>query len=91
MEDFVRSEGIIRRIIVGVNPKDGMSFTHGQAMGALTISNIIKDKNYFYKFGKMRFLIYVTKERYTEESLWKEVIDMPVTIEYDSKSDVRLV
>lgn len=76
--------GVIRRIIIGMNPKDGMSFTAGQAMGPLTICDIIKDKNYFYKFGKIRFLIYVMKAK-GGKILWKEFIDMPLTVEYDTQ------
>ena len=83
--------GVIRRIIIGVNPKDGMSFSVHQAMGQLMICDIIKDKNYFYKFGKIRFLIYVVKGVSAEKLLWKEFIDMPVTIEYDTQQNINLV
>lgn len=85
------ASGVIRRIIIGMNPKDGMSFSTGQGMGQLVITDIIKDKNYFYKFGKIRFLIYVTKGAAVEKILWKEFIDMPTMIEYDSQIDMKLV
>ncbi len=83
--------GVIRKIIIGLAPKDGMSFSVGQIMGGFTVTDIIKDKNYFYKFGKIRFLIYVRRGGALEQVLWKEVSDMPVIVEYDTENVEKLV
>lgn len=82
--------GIIRKIIVGSNPKsEGMSYQVGSPMGSLFVTEIIEDVNHFHIFGRIRFLIYVKKPHEDRSVLWKALEGVPLTIEYDiSKNEI---
>jgi hypothetical protein len=76
--------GVIRKIIVGPNPKDdGLSYQLGNFGKHLIITNILEDVNHFYLFGRIRYLIYVKEGIKAESKLWKALENVPVTIEYD--------
>ena len=76
--------GVIRKIVVGHNPKDeGMAFVVGNRLGDKIITDIVEDINQFHIFGKVRFLIYVKINGKGEPLLWKGLDGVPVTIEYD--------
>ncbi len=75
--------GVIRKIVVGHNPKDeGMAFTINRPLGDKIVTSIVEDINHFHIFGRVRFLIYV-KTIANGEQLWKALEGVPVTIEYD--------
>lgn len=83
--------GVIRKIVVGHNPKDeGMAFQVGGRFGNKIVTDIVEDINHFYIFGRVRFLVYVEVENEKGGAiLWKGLEGVPVTIEYDlSKRDL---
>jgi hypothetical protein len=73
---------LIRKIVVGINPKDAMAYFIGQRAGDASIDAILLDKTYFHNTGKRRYLIYISNEN-SGTMLWKTVEDMPCLIEYD--------
>lgn len=74
--------GIIRKIVIGHNPKDeGLAFFVGQRFGEKIITDIVEDINQFHIFGRVRFLVYARTAEGT--NLWKAFDGVPVTIEYD--------
>jgi len=73
--------GLIRKIIIGHNPKDAMAYYVGMRAGPRTVSAIMLDEEYLHRYSKPRYLIYVEGEEGT--TLWKASIDTPCTIEYD--------
>ena len=73
---------LIRKIVVGINPKDAMAYFIGQRAGHASIDGILLDKTYFHNTGKRRYLIYISNEN-SGTMLWKTVEDMPCLIEYD--------
>jgi|Laugresbdmm110dd_1035094.scaffolds.fasta_scaffold25041_3 hypothetical protein len=84
--------GIIRKIVVGHNPKDeGMAFVVGNKFGDKLITDIVEDINQFHIFGKVRFLIYVKINGRGEHMLWKSLDGVPVTIEYDLSQSEAIV
>jgi len=74
-------EGIIRKIVVGRDPKNGMAYYIGMRAGHGEISAIVEDERHLHKFSKQRYLIYV--ERDSEIMLWKSIDEMPCVLEYD--------
>lgn len=84
--------GIIRKIVVGSNPKnEGMSYQVNYPIGSLFVTEIIEDVNHFHLFGRIRFLIYVKKPNEDYSILWKALEGVPVTIEYDISKSENLV
>lgn len=84
--------GIIRKLVVGHNPKDeGLAFVVGNRIGKNLITDIVEDINQFHIFGKVRFLIYVQVNGEGEKVLWKGLDGVPVTIEYDLNQSVVIV
>ena len=63
-------EGLIRKIVVGKDPKNG-----GE------VSAIVEDDRHLHKFGKQRYLIYIENEDGT--MLWKSIDEMSCVLEYD--------
>tara|TARA_R100001086_G_C11821409_1_gene254168 strand:+ start:1022 stop:1258 length:237 start_codon:yes stop_codon:yes gene_type:complete len=74
-------EGLIRKIVVGKDPKDGMAYYIGMRAGSGKISAIIEDERHLYKHGKTRYLVYV--EQNDENMLWKAIDDMSCLLEFD--------
>tara|TARA_R110000744_G_scaffold73544_1_gene147223 strand:+ start:3893 stop:4132 length:240 start_codon:yes stop_codon:yes gene_type:complete len=75
-------EGIIRKIIIGRDPKNAMAYYIGMRAGSGKVSTIILDDEKLYKYNKFRYLIYLEDET-TSQTLWKSVDDMPCIVEYD--------
>ena len=75
-------EGIIRKIIIGRDPKNAMAYYVGMRAGNGKVSTIILDEKSLYKYGKTRYLIYLEDET-TSQTLWKSVDEMPCIVEYD--------
>ena len=79
-----RQTGVIRKLIIGENPKDAMAYEVGRSFGSpvgeLKIVEIVEDQNSYYFFGNIRYLIYVEK---TDKSVvvWKYFERMPVSVE----------
>ena len=71
-------EGIIRKIIIGRDPKDAMAYY----VGSSKVSAIVNDEAFLYRHGKNRYLVYLEEED-GSNVLWKGVDDMPCIVEYD--------
>ena len=60
---------LIRKIVIGQNPKDAMAYFVGQRAGGATVDSIVLDDNLFDKEKGI--------------TLWKTIDDMPCLIEHD--------
>ena len=74
-------EGIIRKIIIGRDPKDAMAYYVGMRAGNGEVSAIVLDDRHLHDYNKTRYLVYVQRE--DGQVLWKAVDDMPCIIEFD--------
>tara|TARA_R100000353_G_scaffold164489_1_gene125278 strand:- start:309 stop:548 length:240 start_codon:yes stop_codon:yes gene_type:complete len=75
-------EGLIRKIVVGKNPKDGMAYYIGMRAGTGTVSTIVQDERHLHKYGKTRYFVYI-KDEDSIQTLWKAIDDMPCMLEFD--------
>jgi len=75
-------EGLIRKIVVGRDPKDAMAYYVGMRAGAGKVSTIIQDESYLHKFGKTRYLVYMEDDE-SLQTLWKAIDGMPCMLEFD--------
>jgi hypothetical protein len=74
-------EGLIRKIVVGKEPKDGMAYYVGMRAGKGEVSAILEDDYHLHKFGKKRYLVYIESDEGT--LLWKSIDEMPCMLEFD--------
>jgi len=74
-------EGLIRKIVIGKDPKNAMAYYVGMRAGGGEVSTIVLDDKHLYKYGKTRYLVYIGVDE--TQVLWKGVDDMPCIIEYD--------
>jgi hypothetical protein len=72
---------MIRKIIVGPNPKDAMAYVVGMKAGSGEVDSIVRDDAALYKYGRTIFRIYIRNEDGVME--WKSIENMPVMLEYD--------
>ena len=75
-------EGLIRKIIIGRDPKNAMAYFVGMRAGSGKVSTIVMDGEHLYKYSKKRYLVYLQNED-GSQALWKAVDEMPCIIEYD--------
>ena len=75
-------EGLIRKIIIGEDPKNAMAYYVGMRAGRGEVSTIVLDEKHLYKYGKQRYLVYMQNDD-DSQVLWKSVDSMPCIIEYD--------
>lgn len=75
-------QGLIRKIIIGKNPKDAMAYYIGMKAGDKEVSAIILDESILHRYNIKRYLIYLQSED-GSQALWKSVDDMPCIIEFD--------
>ena len=75
-------EGLIRKIVVGKNPKDGMAYYLGMRAGTGKVSTIVQDEKHLYKYSKTRYFVYIEDEDGIQ-TLWKAIDDMPCVLEFD--------
>lgn len=76
---------MIRKIVIGRDPKDAMAYYVGMRAGTGKVAAIIEDESHLHKYLKKRYLIYIENEEGT--MLWKSIDDMPCILEYDLKFD----
>lgn len=76
---------MIRKIVIGRDPKDAMAYYVGMRAGAGKVSAIIEDEAHLHKFSQKRYLIYIENEEGT--MVWKVIEGMPCILEYDLKFD----
>jgi hypothetical protein len=74
-------EGVIRKIVIGRDPKDAMAYYVGMRAGSGNVSAIVMDEEHLFRFNKKRYLVYLQTD--DVQVLWKSVDDMPCLIEYD--------
>lgn len=74
-------EGIIRKIIIGRDPKDAMAYYVGMRAGGGEVSAIVYDERHQHHHNKTRYLVYLQKD--DAQVLWKAVDEMPCIIEFD--------
>jgi|TARA_R110000851_G_scaffold155137_2_gene297451 hypothetical protein len=74
-------EGLIRKIIVGRDPKNGMAYYVGMRAGEGKVSAIVEDERTLVKYAKKRYLVYIENE--DGNVLWKAIDEMPCVIEFD--------
>ena len=74
-------DGLIRKIIIGQNPKDAMAYYIGMRAGDGNVSAIVLDEEHLYRYQKKRYLVYLQSD--DGHVVWKAVNDMPCIIEYD--------
>jgi|TARA_B110000444_G_scaffold257743_1_gene296894 hypothetical protein len=75
-------EGLIRKIVVGRDPKDAMAYYVGMRAGLGKVSTIVSDDRYLHKYGKNRYLVYMEDED-GAQTLWKAIDEMPCMLEFD--------
>ena len=74
-------EGLIRKIIIGRDPKDAMAYYVGMNAGRGKVSAIVMDEKHLHVHGKKRYLVYLQTD--DSQVLWKSVDDMPCITEFD--------
>jgi hypothetical protein len=76
-------EGLIRKIIVGQNPKDAMAYFIGMRAGDKKVSAIVLDERLLSVGNMRRYLVYLQGMEDESQVLWKAIEEMPCVIEYD--------
>lgn len=74
-------QGVVRKIVVGRDPKNGMAYYIGMRAGSGSVSAIVMDEEHLYRFQKKRYLIYIEDNDTT--MLWKSIDSMPCILEFD--------
>ena len=72
---------IIRKIVVGPNPKDAMAYYVGMRAGRGTVTVIMHDDEAFHRWNIRRYHVYLEDGESTY--IWKTVENQPVLIEYE--------
>jgi len=52
-------EGVIRKIVIGRDPKDAMAYYVGMRAGSGNVSAIVMDEEHLFRFNKKRYLVYL--------------------------------
>ena len=73
--------GLIRKIIIGRDPKDAMAYFVGMRAGGGEVSAIVMDEEHLIRYNRKRYLVYLQQDG--SQVLWKSVDEMPCIIEYD--------
>ena len=73
--------GLIRKIIIGRDPKDAMAYFVGMRAGGGEVSAIVMDEEHLITCSRKRYLEYLEQDG--SQVLWKSVDEMPCIIEYD--------
>ena len=65
-------DGIIRKVTVG-DIKDGITYVVGQPImrGKATITAIVQDDMYFYKYNMLKFNVFIRMEDEEDSEMWK--------------------
>ena len=65
-------DGIIRKVTVG-DIKDGITYVVGQPImrGKATITAIVQDDMYFYKYNMLKFNVFIRMENEEDSEMWK--------------------
>ena len=74
-------EGIIRKIIIGRDPKDAMAYYIGMRAGGGKVSTILLDERHLAHYNKKRYLVYINID--DSQVLRKAIDDMSCIVEFD--------
>ena len=74
---------MIRKIIIGQNPKDALAYFVGMKAGDGNVVQIELDERMLSKTGDKCYDIYIESDEGTMK--WKRIENMPVVIEYDCR------
>jgi hypothetical protein len=74
-------DGVIRKIVIGRDPKDAMAYFVGMRAGSGQVSAIVLDDEHLFRYSKKRYLVYIQND--DGQTLWKSIDDMPCILEYD--------
>ena len=75
---------IIRKIIIGDNPKNAMAYYVGMSIGESEVCNIQFDERTFHMTGNICYVIYISTPD-VGIMRWKKIDKCPVIVEYDCK------
>lgn len=83
--------GIIHKIIVGSNPKDGMAFAVGNFIESrqAKVVEINRDHNFFKQTGKEKFYV-LLENKENIKFVWNEITDMPTFVQYGDPKDTPI-
>ena len=73
---------LIRKIIIGQNPKDAMAYYTGMRVGEGTVVVLEFNERAYHKTGIVSYCIYIEQPG-EGTMMWKEIQGMPVIVEYD--------
>jgi len=74
--------GVVRKIVIGRDPKNAMAYYVGMPLGKDgKVCAIVHDDAHLHRYSKVRYLIYMENDQ--GQMLWKAVDDMPCIIEFD--------
>ena len=74
---------LIRKIVVGPNPKDAMAYYVGMRAGEGKGSFIEEDEASLNRHGGKKYKVFIEDSENTY--LWKSIENQPVMVEYDCK------
>jgi hypothetical protein len=77
--------GLIRKIVIGKNPKDAMAYWVGMVVNKDSnskVSAIMFDERSFEIKNRSRYFIYLQEED-GSQVLWKAIDEMPCIVEFD--------
>tara|TARA_Y100001938_G_scaffold143764_1_gene217106 strand:- start:556 stop:828 length:273 start_codon:yes stop_codon:yes gene_type:complete len=85
--------GIIRKVTVG-DIKDGITYVVGQPImrGAATITAIVQDDLYFYKYNILKFNVFIKMEDKEESEMWKsffKITGVEYNLNYEEEYQVN--
>ena len=85
--------GRIRKITVG-DIKDGITYVVGQPImrGRATITAIVQDDMYFYKYNILKFNVFIKMEEKEESEMWKsffEITGVEYNLNYEEEYQVN--
>ena len=72
---------MIRKIVIGINPKDAMAYYVGMKVGNMKVDSIVVDEKFLVVHNIRIYLIYLTSDEGV--MLWKTIEDLPVVVEYN--------
>lgn len=78
----MNNSSIIRKIVVGADPKNGLAYKLNNPVGPYTIVDIHLDERALSLHGLERYLVYVQSED-GSIMLWKAISGCPVMLEFD--------
>lgn len=85
----------IRKITIGAEPlNNGFTAFIDQLLfkgnGGFRVSKIVEDSQNYINFGVLRYYIYIKAEGQPERK-WKSYMGIPVSLEYDTKSEITII